>query len=151
METEVTWSWREKSVLCHSLAEIDALLDYAHAASSLTRPALAVVTHQGYGICIGLGIDPTVIEIHHPPCDGEYYTSVGDQEVDDLVDFFGREGHYQYRRNTFVPMAAARRAIRDFIEMGRRLEEIRWRDWTGSSTEPSAENEPAGTEATPDS
>lgn len=151
MEAEVTWSWREKSVVCHSLAEIDALLDRAHAASSLTRPALAVVTHQGYGLCIGLGIDPTVIEIHYPPCDGEYYTSVGDEAVDDLVDFFGHEGHYQYRRNTFVPMAEARRTIRDFIKTGRRSEEIRWRDWRESPTESGAGGEPTGMEASPDS
>src|SRR6516165_5477025 len=116
MEAEVHWSWREKPVVCHSVAEIDALLDRAHSASSPERPALAVITHQGYGICIGLGIDPTVIEIHYPPCDGEFYTSAGDGPAGDLVDFFGHEGHYQYGRHTFVPMDEARRAVREFIE-----------------------------------
>jgi hypothetical protein len=114
------------------LAELDERLDSIHAVALRTKPALGLVEYQRYGICIGLGLDPTVIEIHYPPCDGEFYTSAGDSEpAEELVDFYGKGGHFQYRRETFVPMAEAREAVRAFILTGRRSDRIQWRDWSG--------------------
>jgi hypothetical protein len=136
MAAKVTWSHKEKPVLCNSLAEIDAVLDRAHLASSPERPALAVVTNRGYGICIGLGIDPTVIEIHYPSDDVEFYTSSGIEMARDLVDFFGHEGHFQYSRNSFVPLEDAREALRHFIEKQYLSRSFRWRNVRGELTTP---------------
>jgi len=136
MDAQVEWSRREKPIECHSVAEIDRLLDRAHAENSSKAPLLAVVTYRGYGVCVGLGIDPTVVEIHYPPCDGEYYTSTAkDGTSEELVDFFNRQGHYQYRRNAFVPLDEARQAVREFLETGYLTERIHWRDCWGKNAE----------------
>ena len=130
---EVGWSEVEPPVVCRSIAEVDAALERLDRVAAASRgwPVLADIEWRGYAICLGLGIDPTVVEIHYPPCDGEFYTSAGEEQSDQLVDFSGRCGHCQYRRSRFVPMAKARQAIREFLAAEHRSEAVRWKDWAG--------------------
>ena len=114
-----------------SLAEMDAVLDRLHRECTPGHPICANVVIPGYWVTIGLGTDPTFVLVNVEPCDGEWYISVGDESAKGWADFFGCGNHTPFERRTFVPLSVARRAVREFVQQGRRATVIRWHDWAG--------------------
>ena len=77
-QIDLYWDDQGPQVTCRSVRQVERVLQNWHRECDPEHPICAVVQIPGYAICVGLGSDPTFVQVHVEPCDGEYYTSSGD-------------------------------------------------------------------------
>ena len=79
----------------------------------------------GRSMTVGAGRTRPVLN-YQEPLDPPYFASLGDDESGEDTDFsYG--GHFsEFRSINLVDKAAARRALREFVETRRRPSKIRW-------------------------
>jgi hypothetical protein len=130
-QIDLYWDEHGPHVTCRSVQELEQALRERHRECAPEHPICAVVTIPGYVLCVGLGSDPTFIQVHVEPCDGEYYTSSGDPTETEWKDFYGCGGHTPFEASSFVPFEAVLSAVVEFVQYQRRSERLRWRDWAG--------------------
>ncbi len=115
----------EKEV--NSLVELDSLLDRLHGDD---QPVMAVVESptNGDSLAIGLGRDVSVLNFVPGSGDPPYFTSLGTDMRDEPVqfNFMGEQSEFPMRNA--IPLDAARNAVREFFESGRRSSSIEWEE-----------------------
>jgi hypothetical protein len=130
-QIDVYFAEEKPPIKCRSVAEVDATLGRLHRECRPGHPICVNVVVPGHWISIGLGPDPTLVMQSVEPCDGEWYTSVGDESAEGWADFYGCGNHTPFQRRTFVPLDVARQVVREFVEHQQRSRLIRWHDWAG--------------------
>lgn len=118
-------------LLCHSAEDVEVVLHDLHQNCRPDRPLCVVVQIPEYHICIGVGSDPTFVEVHVSPYDGEYYTSLGDGESAGWKDFYGCGDYTPVEASSLVPFEDAVCAVSEFVRHQRRSMQIHWKDWNG--------------------
>jgi hypothetical protein len=126
---KITFNEDADPVECGSSTELDSVLDALHAAASL--PILVCVDLPDHRLDIGLGMDPSFLIVNTQPCDGEYWSAVGDESASGAVDVFGCGNHQAVDSRNLIPLADARRALRAFVETGIKSPLLSWEDWSG--------------------
>ncbi len=131
-EIDVYYDERKPPIRCRSLAEVDTVLDKLNREADPTKDPLAVAIKVfGHEIATGLGTDPTFLCLQIEPCDGEYYLAVREQVEGETRRFYGAGQDSYWQPENMIPLAAARSAVRYFIEHQKRSPSVRWQDWKG--------------------
>jgi hypothetical protein len=111
------------------LGELDSVLDAIHGAASV--PILVCVDLPEHRLDIGLGMDPSFLTVNAHPCDGEFWTALGNGPAGESADVFGCGVHQQVDSQYLIPLADARCGLRAFVETGTRSPSLSWADWSG--------------------
>jgi hypothetical protein len=121
-------------IQCHTVAEMDVVLDRLHA-SSLDRkstdnygcPLSVSIAIPGYEIGTGLGSAEVFMTVNTDPFDDFLYVAVGDEAAkgDDKM-FYGFHQDTYWEPKHLIPVATARDAIRYFVEHQQRSPKLKW-------------------------
>jgi len=127
LEQPLTLQWlevRESQVT--SQEELDRELDRLNAEASASEPMIVSAIHPGGAVLsIGLGRDSSYLNFAASP-DPPYYSSLGDEAADGVVEFAYGGQPTEYPRNALVPLNVAREAARKFLKTGERPSGLRW-------------------------
>lgn len=134
---QIYFSEGKPPLVCHSLAEMDESLDRLDAETRARLqgadpgdPLAVTIAVPGYQIYTGLGAEQSYISIGVEPCDGEYYTAVGEETATgESLMFYGSGQDSYWRPKNLLSPQVARRAVRYFVEHQQRSPELRWQDW----------------------
>jgi hypothetical protein len=121
--------WSSDDVACvNSIRELDPLLDRLHEEHQDVQPILATVesTSNGDSLAIGLGRPQSVLTFVPGSGDPPYFSSVGDGEGDEVLEFSFMGDLSEIPVRNAVPIAVARQAMREFIETGALSKKVRW-------------------------
>lgn len=75
-----------------------------------------------------VGGEETVVGYNYGHGDPPYYASVDEAHLDNpvLTAYLGLEHHTEFPRRWVVPIAAGKKAAREFLATGKRPESITW-------------------------
>ena len=125
MEPILTWDGNEVAI--GSAAELDALLDRLTAEAESTTPFMVTVARpDGATLSIGLGRADSVASYVSGSLDPPYFTSRGDGERSDPVEFLSGGEMTEFPPASAVPTAAAREALRVFLRTGELWPAVDW-------------------------
>jgi len=94
-------------------------------------PTTAVVNFKGNELIIGLGIDPSFLCIQIFPCDGEFYTSIGNEKPGKEIMSYGAGQDSYWDSENLIPFANALMAIEYFIENEKLSPKVKWKKGNG--------------------
>lgn len=127
----LTWGVDATTTDLRTAGELDALLDDLDAeARERGRPEDIQLTVEAAGtLGIVVGADWSVLNHIPADLDPPYLVSVGDDDRDELLDFYISDDHHSQtlRRNT-VPVDAARAAMRHFLATAELLPDVTWEE-----------------------
>jgi hypothetical protein len=136
---EIYFAEQTAPIVCHSVTEVDIALDRLDAETRARlqqpdsgHPLAITVVIPGFQVYMGLGASRSYICIAVEPCDGEYYTAVGDATASGESHMYYGSGQDSYwAPKNLLPPPVVRAALRYFLEHQRRPPELRWQDWDG--------------------
>ena len=122
------WSETEPPAEIHTGEQLDQLLDQL---TDTSRPVQVVsVRLQAHG-CesdILLGLPESFLYLNEVRA-ARYYITVGDSHADGVVSFhlLGQH-HTEFERRHLIPIATARRVLREFFDTGQRPTSVDWEE-----------------------
>lgn len=127
MEQPLTLQWLEnRETQVSSYEEFDRELDRLNAEASASGPMIVTAIHpDGAVLSIGLGREASYLNFAASP-DPPYYSSLGEEAADGVVDFMYGGQPTEYPRNALVSLNAACKAAREFYGNGARPTSVRW-------------------------
>ena len=102
-------------VHCTSAEELLEVLREIHQVSDPEYPAAVDVSVPGYRLRIGLGSDPTFVQIQDDGA-GAHYLSLGDPAAAGEKAFYRSGSHTSYAARCLIPLSHALEAVRVAIE-----------------------------------
>lgn len=121
-------------IRCHSVAEMDGVLDRLQAAEldqkaadKVRCPLEVCIAFTGYEIVTGLGSAETFVMLGAEPYD-KWYVAVADEKADgdDKKMFYGVHQDTYWVPKHLIPVTAARDAVRYFVEHQQRSQALTW-------------------------
>jgi uncharacterized protein YdeI (YjbR/CyaY-like superfamily) len=107
--------WETTQTDVRSVRELDQVLDRLTAQARATRPFVAqLFSADGASLGMGLGRDSTIMSYIPANLDPPYFHSVGKQDGDPLVFYFGGDWS-EFPRRQALPVSEAREAMRRFF------------------------------------
>jgi len=123
---ELYYAREAAPLLCSSPDELVQVLEEMHRRVDREFPVCVVVAISGYSVCVGLGSDPTFVQIHVEPYAGECYTSAGDASAVGTKSFGGCGDLGPIPARNMVAWTDVLEAVREFTTHQRRDERICW-------------------------
>lgn len=113
-----------------SVEQLDVLLDQLDSEHHADEAILVVVESDDSGntLTIGVGRNLSVLSFVPGSGDPPYYSSVGDEESEELVTFryMGESTEFPLRK--CIPRELAREAVRHFAATGERSDQVSWEE-----------------------
>ena len=128
--THPTLQWSETEPATEVLAgdQLDQLVDRLAAGARPDFPIAVRLQAHGCWVDILLGLPESFVYVNELTPRREYIT-VGDSHSEDVVSFYLLGQHHtEFERRHLIPLAAARRVLREFFETGRRASRSPLRD-----------------------
>lgn len=122
--------WAEKpEVGIGTVEELDRLFDQLQQ-ENIPSPVLVTVElpSSGDSLSIGLGRAESVLNFVSGSGNPPYWSSVGEHEEDEAVDFnfMGELSEIPLRH--LIPLDLARQAVRDFVRTGKLSQKVKWEE-----------------------
>lgn len=120
--------WETTQTEVRSVADLDQALDRLTAEAKATRPFVAqLFAADGTSLAMGLGRDSTVMSYIPANLDPPYFHSVGTQDGEALVFYFGGDWS-EFPGKQALPMNEAREAMRRFFANPSLPANIEWEE-----------------------
>ena len=122
------WSEIESAKEIRTGIELDQLLDQI---TAVVRPEFPVSVRLRAHDCevdILLGLDSSFVYLNETKR-RRYFVTIGDLYFDGVVSFsLLSQHHTEFERRHLIPMADARRVLREFFEAGKRSTSVEWEE-----------------------
>ena len=122
------WSGNEPPAEIHTGEQLDQLLDQLTETCRPVRVFSVRLQAHGYEADILLGLPESFVYLNEVRA-FRYYITVGDARADGVVGFhlLGQH-HTEFERRHLIPIATARRVLREFFETGQRPTSVDWEE-----------------------
>lgn len=122
------WSENEPPAEIHTGQQLDQLLDQLTETCRSERLISVRLQAHGCEADILLGLPESFVYLKEGRA-ARYYITVGDSHVDGVVSFhLLGEHHTEFQRRHLIPIATARRVLREFFDTGQRPTSVDWED-----------------------
>lgn len=122
------WSGDEPPAEIHTGEQLDHLLDELTEACRPVQVVSVRLQAHGYEADILLGLPESFVYLTEVRA-MRYYITVGDPHAEGVVSFhlLGQH-HTEFYRRHLIPIATARRVLREFFETGQRPTSVDWEE-----------------------
>ena len=122
------WSETEPPVVVQTGEQLDQLLDQITATCRPSFPISVILEARGFQAHVLLGLPESFIYLDEVS-PTRHFITVGDSYVDGVVGFhlFGQH-HTEFERRHLIPLATARRVLREFFDTGQRSASVEWEE-----------------------
>jgi hypothetical protein len=123
----LTSSMEEPEVEIGSGNELEEWLDQLTDRCGRESPRTVRLCVHGYEVEIGLGLEESFVHVDHESGMPPHFTTLGDARAEGEVAFYvlGDREARTPRRN-LIPVALARKVVREFFDTGHRSESVEW-------------------------
>jgi hypothetical protein len=123
----LTCSMEEPGIEINNGTELEAWLDKLTDRCTHESPRTVRLCVHGYEVEIGLGSEESFVHIDHESGMPPHFTTLGDAQAEGEVVFYvlgDRQGRTP--RHNLIPIALARRVVREFFDTGQRSLSVEW-------------------------
>jgi hypothetical protein len=122
------WSETEPAAAVLTGEQLDQLIDRIAAGARSDFPISVRLQVHGCEVDILLGLPESFVYVNEVTPRREFIT-VGDLYIDGGVSFYLLGQHHtEFERRHLIPVATARRVLREFFDTGRRSASVEWEE-----------------------
>jgi hypothetical protein len=122
------WTEGEPPAEILSGAHLDELLDGLAAEARPDFPTAVRLHAHECEVDVILGLANSCVYVDEPG-PRQYHMSVGDPHAEGTTEFYLLGSHHtEWENRYFIPLATARRVVREFFDTGRRSASIQWEE-----------------------
>jgi hypothetical protein len=128
--THPTLQWSETEPAAEVLTgdQLDRLVERLAAAARPDFPIAVRLHVHGCWVDILLGLPESFVNVNELAPRREHIT-VGDSDGEEVVSFYLLGQHHtEFERRHLIPLATARRVLREFFDTGRRSPTVEWEE-----------------------